>query len=92
MEDEVTTDELAILEDEATKLDDEATTLEEAGTELEDATGEDETTEDDLGADDELDEITGGGLNTVVTLISTPQPVCLITPVELPSVESRGII
>ena len=62
---------------------------------LEDVINDEDITDDDTTVtedDDELDETTGGGLNTVVTLISTPQPGILITPVELPKVESRGIV
>lgn len=96
----MTTDELTTLEDEANTTDEEATTVEEARAELE-ATSEEEIkdedkTEEDITDDDtaatELDETAGGGVNTVIILILTPQPGCVITPVELPRVESSGII
>lgn len=69
----------------------EETTIEELKTEL-DARLELELRIDELTTDDELIDTTGGGLNTVITVISTPHPGWRITPVELPRVESSGII
>ena len=89
------------LDDEATTFDELATTEDETIEELvrlEYSTTEDETNyeditdEDTITTEDELDEATAGRLNSVITVISTPQLVCLIIPVELPRVESSGII